>query len=790
MPSQKKAYSSKGKKWRKENIEAGETLSFYTNEGVRQTLKNKVLNLNLYNGVVNAEDIANVLNPDNIDASFVPDNVPHIPIVVPKVKLLVGEELRRRFDFQVIATNPDAISQKEESLNQFLYQKLVALLSEQYSDKELEQKLKELERERKYSWSDRRENMGNMILKHYYKELEMKRKFSEGFEHALVMAEEMYQTEISNSEPTFELLNPLKVYTYRNSMSEKIEDSDMIVIEDHWSPGKIIDKWHEDLKPADIEEISKLGVHAQTDGSGSYTDDDSHHLYIRAQLENPIDGYLGFGSALGHTYSKNYVDPYGNVRVFRVYWKSYRKMLKIKYYDEVGDVQYDLRTEEYIVDTDRGEEIDKTLWVPEWWEGTKIGKDIYINMRPMQVQFTTVNNPSSAHPGIIGQVYNTNQGRGVSMIDRVKNLQYMYDAVSDRLNKSIGANHGKILEVDISKIPSNWEVDQWLHYAYVNKVAIVDGFKEGRQGASTGKLVSAQNGMGGKVLDMETGNHIQGNIELLRYIKEEIGELTGVSEQRQGQIDNRETARGIERSVTQSSHITEYWFAKHEDVKIRALNAFLEVAKVALKGRNKKVQYILDDASIAILHIDGDEFAEADYGVLVSNTNTAIEFEQTIKRYGELYIQRGGKLSNIMDLYFSHSLSDMRNRLEIAEEKEQEEQNAAQREQVEAQKQQAEQAAALEQQKLQLDKYKVDEDNATKLAIAAMGNQGETPEVETSEENPLDREKFEFDKEMGRRKAGQEDKKITEAVKQHEDKMKLEAKKLKKASATTSSAKK
>lgn len=91
---------------------------------------------------------------------------------------------------------------------------------------------------------------------------------------------------------------------------------------------------------------------------------------------------------------------------------------------------------------------------------------------------------------------------------------------------------------------------------------------------------------------METGAYIQQHIQLLEFIKMEMGELCGVSRQREGQVSNRETVGGVERSVNQSSHITEYWFMQHEAVKIRVLEAFLETAKIALKDvENKSTIY-------------------------------------------------------------------------------------------------------------------------------------------------------------------------------------------------------
>ena len=60
----------------------------------------------------------------------------------------------------------------------------------------------------------------------------------------------------------------------------------------------------------------------------------------------------------------------------------------------------------------------------------------------------------------------------------------------------------------------------------------------------------------------------------------EMSDVAGISRQREGQISNRETVGGVERATLQSSHITEWVFVTHEDVKRRVLEAFLETAKI------------------------------------------------------------------------------------------------------------------------------------------------------------------------------------------------------------------
>ena len=210
----------------------------------------------------------------------------------------------------------------------------------------------------------------------------------------------------------------------------------------------------------------------------------------------------------------------------------------------------------------------------------------------------------------------------------MKPYNYLYDVIHDRLNKLIAKNWGKIITLDLAKVPERWDVEKWLYFAKTNNIAVVDSFKEGNKGAATGKLAGGLNNASSGVIDAELGNTIQQYTNLLEFIKMEMSEVAGITKQREGQVANRETVGGVERATLQSSHITEYLFLIHDDVKKRALEAFLETAKIALKGRSKKFQYLLSDGSIQIINIDGDEFAEADYGLVVDNSNGLQELQQ------------------------------------------------------------------------------------------------------------------------------------------------------------------
>lgn len=774
-PVQRLPYARKTKQWRIDNIDAADKHSLYHSESVRKSIGNKVINLNLYDGIVDIRDLTEVINPYQLDASFIPDNIPHHPIVVPKVNLLLGEEIKRRFDWKVVVSNSDAISQKEESKKKELMTRLTQFYQANYSEEELQTKMNELEDYMKYDWQDLREKMSNQILRHYYQEQDFDSTFNDGFKDALLVAEEIYQVEIVHNEPVLTKLNPLKVYSIGSGKSNKIEDSSMIIVEDHWSSGKIIDYFHDELKPADIDYIQDYNNTSRA--TPSYRDDDNNHTLLRDALdsngESFMDSLFHVAEINGHYFNGNHTDENGNIRVLRVYWKSLKKIKKVKYYDEYGETQYKIMSEEYIPNTVMGEE-SKDLWVNEWWEGTKIGKDIYVAMKPREVQFNKLNNPSYCHPGIIGQVYNTNQGKAVSLFDRCKNYQYMYDVIWDRLNKAIATNYGKIYKLDLSQVPDNWEIEKWLHFAIVNKIAVVDSFKEGTQGAATGKLAGSfgQNSAG--TIDMETGTYIQQHIQLLEFIKTEMSEIAGVTRQREGQINNSETVGGVERSVNQSSHITEYWFSTHEKVKLRVLGAFLETAKIALRGNNKKVQYVLDDQTIQMLNMDGNMLSEADYGLVLTSSSKSAELEQTLKQYAQAFLQNGGRLSSIMDIYFSPSLSDMRRKLELAEDKIDERNAQAQEQSNKLQQQQMEAQQMLEEAKLKLEEANNIRNNETAKYIAELKMQessdGIIDESEVAKMN-FDMQKHQDDKML-------KIKDLNDKMKMHNDKMQKEDKKI------------
>ena len=728
LPQQRLSFKAKNKAWRKKHLDWASQKTYFNYSPVRNSNIHMRINYDLLNGKLHMDDLEMVLNPEHVKEKFTPDNIPHYPIMNSKLNVLKGEEAARQFDFRVVITNPLAISERENTKKNAIYQALQQLVSNQAQNEEEYQKgLEEMSDYFSYEWQDMREIRANQLLQHYMKEYNMKLLFNRGFEDAMCIGEEIYQCDIRGGEPVIERLDPLRVRIFRSGYSNKIEDADVIIIEDYWSPGKVKDAYYDVLTKKDIEYLDTAPDQLGTASINNVGERDERIGFINSHMIDDVvttndtfyfDPFNEFGV------TSNSLAPFdtaGNVRVIRMYWKSDRKIKKIKSYNqETGEEEYNFYPENYVPDTTKGEE-ETIYYINEAWEGTKIGEEIYVNMRPRIVQYNRLSNPSRCHFGIVGSIYNLNNSKPYSLVDMMKPFAYLYDVIHDRLNKVMARNWGKIITLDMAKVPAGWDIDKWLYFAKHNNLAVVDSFKEGNIGAATGKLAGAMNNASSGVIDAELGNIVQQYINTLEFIKMEMSEVSGITRQREGQISNRETVGGVERATLQSSHITEWLFFQHDDVKKRALECFLETAKIALKGRKEKFQYLLSDGSLKVLDIDGDEFAEADYGLIVESSNNIQDLNQKIETMAQAALQNQMiSFSTIFKLYTTASLTEKQRMVEKDEKAMQERQAQAQQEQLQAQQQQAQLQAQIQQQQLQLQEEANVRDNETKILVATI----------------------------------------------------------------------
>ena len=285
LPPQQLPFNKKTKQWRKQHLDWADSKTFFNYSLVRKSVIHKKINYDLLNGKLHMKDLEMILNPQNIQAGFIPDRIQHYPIMNSKLNVLRGEESKRAFDFKVVVTNPNSISEIENNKKQEVLQRLQDWVKNSaQSEEEASAELEKINSYYNYEWQDMREIRANALINHYIKEYNIPLLFNEGFMDAMAVGEEIYQCDIVGGEPVIEKLNPLKVRIFKSGYSNHIEDADMIIIEDYWSPSKVIDTYYDVLTKKDMEYIENLPDHVGQAAVDSMDNIDERYGFVNNNM--------------------------------------------------------------------------------------------------------------------------------------------------------------------------------------------------------------------------------------------------------------------------------------------------------------------------------------------------------------------------------------------------------------------------------------------------------------------------------------------------------------------------
>jgi hypothetical protein len=728
FPRQKLPDSKKDDNWFKKNIDFAEHL-LTSDVNLRSNFKNKKSNYNLRANIINTKDFEKYINPDNLDLESLPASFQHIGIENSKINLLLGEYSKRKKEFKayISANDKDGISRKEEQLMEQIKSELTSIItSTSISEEEIQKRLKQLEQWQSYDFQDVAEITANKILKKEYKEGDFDFLFMRTFEDLLVGGEEIMYCGVLGGNPVMRRVNPMNLYTMGGN-SMYIEDADIIVEYGYRSIGQIIDDYWEELSEDDVDFLERGKVDASMGGGG-----------IGLNRDISVYDYYGEQGALSifhpnemgtRTFAGAF-DTYGNVRVLKVCWRSRRKIGELTYFDEEGQEQKDWVPEDYKPQKELGETV-KWIWVNEWMEGTKIADHIYTVMRPVPYASKSIVNKSKGTPPYVGSVNSTNDYKVQSLMDIMKPMTYSYDIAYYKRELAIATYKGSFTALNSSLVPSGWDPKEWMRYVTINKFAWLDPTNEILKGPSQGKSAGNFNTLTAQQVQIGDPNEIGMYTNLMLDIENTLGKLAGVTGAREGQIESREAVGNVDREMSQTSHITEKWFAIDANFRKRVLTKFLECCKYAYKKNPKKGQFLLDDlGQQMVTHFD--EFVSTEYDLHVSNSTNDTQLYQDLRALSQAAIQNGqATISDLIAITQSESVQEIARRLEDSARRIKEQQQEMQEKQMAQQQEAAQMANQQAQAKLAFDTRKHDDEIAVKreqiqadLQIAGMQESG------------------------------------------------------------------
>ena len=717
FPRQKLPLSKKGKKWQEDCVNyiigegnvtsGGNSTSYY---GELQTY------YNLYNSIFDEKDFKSITNPFKVEDGF--PATPHdFNIIRPKVDLLIGEETKRPLNFRVIRTSQEATSEMQEKEKQMILQYIEAAITARMSPEEAQQFQEQLqsgevmppEQIAKYmdkDYKDIVENTAYHTLTYLREKLDLDNEFIKGWKDGLISGREIYYVGVLNAEPYVERVNPIYFSYDKSPDLEFVEDGSWCCRKMRMPITEVYDRYYDKLEEKDLDKLEEMigSTPGRNLGDRSPVD-----MGIQLRIyDNPI--FEGAGKSL--------------VNVWHCCWKSFKKIFYVTTTDDAGQPQINIVDETY---QPVGNEISvEPDWIVEVWEGYRAGSDLYFGIQPIEYQHVSIDNPNSQKLPYCGAIYSNTNSKPRSLVSILKPLQYMYIVLWYRLELAIARDKGKVVNMDITQIPKSMNISpaKWMHYLSSVGVNFINPYEEGwnipgREGGKPAQFNQIT------ALDLTMSNVIAEYIQLMDKIEELAGTISGITAQREGAVSSSEMVGNVERSVVQSSHITEPLFWVHNQCKRRVLNMLLNTAKGAWEETGKKkLQYIFDNGERAFLDIT-PKFYYEDMDVFVSDTSKDLENIQKLQQLIQPAMQNGASLLEAAEILtndnfniIKQKLKDMQTRQEQMQQQQQEAEAQQQRQLQQMQNESKQQELMLQEAQMDLQRYQIDQDNQTKIAVA------------------------------------------------------------------------
>lgn len=726
FPLQRLPMSKKTQDWKEACVDyiAGHSQGSSRDGNNRSRKEEMQTYYDLYNSIYSEKDLKYVTNPFKQQDGF-PAMAQDYNIIKPKIDLLLGEETKRPFNFRVVHTSDIATSEIQGKAKQMIIDYIQATIMSKLGPEEQTKYQEALqsgeimtpEQIQKYlskDYKDIAEITAYHSLNYLKNKLNITHEFFKGWKDALIGGEEIYYVGIVNGEPCLQRINPIYFdYDSDTSDLEFIHEAQWCCYEMIMSLTEVYDRLYDKMSEKQLNELLDMM-------------DDRSKGGVTPEVRKTSLDYPHIKTHSINGFSSNPFEEADNIHVWHCCWKSLKKIGFVNIINPETGMPEEYQVDETYKET--GNELDvEWKWIIEVWEGYRIGQDLYVGIQPVEYQHISADNPNAQRLPYTGVIYNNTNSRPRSLVSMMKPLQYMYIVLWYRLELAMARDKGKVVTMDITQIPKSMNIDvaKWMHYLSALGVNFVNPYEEGwdipgREGGKPSQFnqISA--------LDLTMANTIDQYISLMDKIESMLSEISGVSKQREGSISSNELVGNVERSVVQSAHITEPWFWVHNQVKKECLTMLLDTAKHAWKDNKTSIQYVLDDATRAFLTLSDDFFYE-DMDIFVEDTTKNQQQIEALKNLMQPAMQNGASLLDIAEIITMDNVTMIRGKLEEIEQKRMEQQQAMEQAQAEREQQMAqiqneikEEELMFKEAEMDLKKYEIDSNNATKITVAQL----------------------------------------------------------------------
>lgn len=357
---------------------------------------------------------------------------------------------------------------------------------------------------------------------------------------------------------------------------------------------------------------------------------------LKSVSQNP-KGYRGYDNGF-----IKYVNGNLFVAVMHIEWKSvlptyYKVMpktasqLAIDPEEKFIKIELDAKSYEDNKDwhdkqVEKGKYTIEVKYAEDLWEATRIGglQELDVNCRRAYFQMRRVDDPTRIIGGsYTGFLCQTVDGRRISLMNEMENISNIVDIVMYKILADVIRSHGKAMTFNLAGLHKDSSVEKTLHQLFNDGLVTYDS-------SAAGNMHQRDAGNGGLIgsIDQGLSQSFPFLLDFLNRMLDLMDRMTGVNENRSGQIAASSTVENANSSIQASRTITaafDYGFNLYIN---KVLTKIVESAKITWAFyKMEKGEQILGTDKFQFLKAT-KELGYKDYGVYIQDGGKYAQIKQ------------------------------------------------------------------------------------------------------------------------------------------------------------------
>ena len=452
----------------------------------------------------------------------------------------------------------------------------------------------------KFTAEDIREDLAYKRMRALYEEDNIQEEHRRSFLEKCVTGRPYFYVDIVDGKLVYENKPSVTVYHPRTTSLRYVEDGDWVAVDEYWTRDAVLLQYGDKMNEEQRKRIKR-----------------SDNSFYEPYTNNAIGTNYVEGTGSAPANSSN------DVRVTKVYFSVTAKN-RYKISPSKGDIPHVNR---YTGGDIKPEEKIEARYVKYNFEATVIDSSFVVDEKEReQDSYLYVDKPAKKQLPIIGDNYDDITRVPYSLIWVTRNLQAMNTIIEYHKEMLLVIAGVKGFIMDQSQLPDDMNKNEWMYYRKLGVLWIETYKKDRRQQPSFNQF-------------QQFDDTISGGIQYLgmlqQQIQAQVDQITGVTRQARGDLQQRDLVGTSELAIQATSIIADVLFWEHDQVVRRALSRALNLycKHIGVNGEifNLIDKYVGSETSESV-NIPPGLLDGVTFDIVVMNNNKNYRDMETIKQ--------------------------------------------------------------------------------------------------------------------------------------------------------------